>query len=225
MPETFPTWLLGLLMLAEGAALGVTEALFLAPKYHLTSTNAWRSAVTLVLELVMANIVVYSVVSYMKLSVGRLRPDFFARLATGDEAVIRDGHYSFPSGHSATAMVTGIFWALHLSWTFYFRKPVRGSSSPRPQWRSDLSSFWRLLLIAVGPSLGAAIATSRIYNYRHNASDVNAGAIIGIIGATFWWVRGLATSVLQDPAADHTEFPTIPLDVPVQDVEVASMRS
>lgn len=81
-----------------------------------------------------------------KVGVGRLRPDFLDRcrpanqtnivldwgqpasanpVCTGnpavDEGELKDGHYSFPSGHTSTVFVFAVYGAAYCTWAFYSR--------------------------------------------------------------------------------------------------------
>mmetsp|Transcript_36354 Transcript_36354/g.102697 ORF Transcript_36354/g.102697 Transcript_36354/m.102697 type:complete len:309 (+) Transcript_36354:165-1091(+) len=191
MDETVPAWLLGVLTSVLILLLAALE-LLLAPRYHRNATSAYHSALLLLLDAIMVNIIVYAMVSFTKQSVGRPRPDFFARLASNDIHGITDGRWSYPSGHAATSMACGTFWALHLTWTFFFRPTVgKFKKLATPQWQADLWSFLEVVVIGIGPVLALFIATSRIYDYRHNPSDVNAGALFGIVGTCFWWARSM----------------------------------
>ena len=181
--------------------------LLMAPQFHPNGTAALRMAVFLLIDAGITNVVVYAVTAFTKASVGRLRPDFFARLDSGDDSAILDGRKSYPSGHSATSFACGIYWALHLTWSFHFRprasRTAAAASSPArlPQWRQDLGAFAKLVAVGIGPAVALYIATSRIWDYRHNPSDVNAGAMLGIVATAFLWARGNSTSLRREASA------------------------
>lgn len=100
--------------------------------------------------------------------VGRLRPDWFARLATGDAATIGDGHTSYPSGHAAeTFMAFGI-----LSLYLMAKMKLFVRSSP--------GHFAKAVLALLPLGLATLITCSRVVGYRHDFSDINAGIIIGL---------------------------------------------
>ena len=123
----------------------------------------------------------------VKLAVGRPRPDFLARcfphgvpaevpLEDGFPACeepgapgVKDGYKSFPSGHASLAFASLGFLSLYLVHSFRLR---RGAGRP-----------WRRLAATL-PWLGALmVGVSRVHDYRHNPSDVLAGAALGTFTA------------------------------------------
>jgi membrane-associated phospholipid phosphatase len=108
--------------------------------------------------------------------VGRLRPDFYA-IAGGDETNkqhrLADAHWSYPSGHASLSFAS-------LTTTFFY---VLGKTQP---FADGPGSFWKLAAAFVLPCFAGFVATSRIVDYRHHPSDVNAGAIIGTCVAVGW---------------------------------------
>ena len=111
----------------------------------------WRGAAwTLPIAIMGAGVIIQSV----KLIIKRPRPSFFTPL-------LKEGGYSFPSGHSLIAMVVyGLFG--------YF---ALGESHNR----------WIRLTIRVGTaSLVIAIGVSRVYVEVHYPTDVLAGWVAGV---------------------------------------------
>lgn len=127
----------------------------------------------------------------LKVSVGRLRPDFLDRCqpregtvdppigllsisevcTQTDMSILRDGSKSFPSGHSSETFAGLTYLAL------YFAGKLRVFDR---QGRS-IKGFIILL-----PVLGAAmVAVSRLDDYRHHWQDITVGALIGIFFAYF----------------------------------------
>lgn len=187
--ETVPTWILAVSNIAHLLVLSALE-LLLAPSFHRTGTSAWQSSLLLLVDGAVINAVVYSVVSVIKRSVGRLRPDYFARLAAGDESAINQGTLSYPSGHAALAATCGAYWALHLTWTLYYRN--RQGSAPLPRvlrWQGDLKAFGKIVLVGLGPAVAGFISVSRVIDNRHHPSDINAGALIGIVATILLWAQ------------------------------------
>ncbi|KZV65173.1 lipid phosphate phosphatase 1 [Peniophora sp. CONT] len=132
-----------------------------------------------------------AVTDLMKNRVGRLRPDFLARCAwdlikqecTGEPRVVKDGHRSFPSGHSSTAFVGMTLVALVLASK---TGSVCGSAPTRIG-----SRYSRLVLTLLPFVWSAYVAISRVEDYRHHKEDVLAGSTIGILCAVavyhiFW---------------------------------------
>jgi hypothetical protein len=75
---------------------------------------------------------------WLNVAVGRQRPDWYARLATGDAAVIAEGRLSYPSGHSAYTHASAAVCALYVAARLrvfardepLFFTPQRRSSDP-----------------------------------------------------------------------------------------------
>uniref|UniRef100_A0A061RWD4 Pa-phosphatase related-family protein n=1 Tax=Tetraselmis sp. GSL018 TaxID=582737 RepID=A0A061RWD4_9CHLO len=102
--------------------------------------------------------------------VGRHRPDWFARVAAGDAGT---GAMSFPSGHAAYSFAAATVMSLYILGKFrVFSRPAAGS--------------FPKAVAALLPVAGAGfIAASRLVDYRHDFSDVNAGSFIGICCGAF----------------------------------------
>ncbi|KAF5745239.1 lipid phosphate phosphatase 2 [Tripterygium wilfordii] len=127
----------------------------------------------------------------IKDAVGRPRPDFFWRcfpdgkgvfdnittnvMCTGDKSVIKEGHKSFPSGHTS-----GSFAGLgFLSW--YLSGKIRAFD--RGGHVAKLCYVFLPLLIA------ALVGVSRVDDYWHHWQDVFAGALIGTTVASFCYLQ------------------------------------
>ena len=108
---------------------------------------------------------------WLNVAVGRQRPDWYARLATGDAAIIAEGRLSYPSGHSAYTHASAAVCALYVA----ARLRVFASQDPP---RAQMA---RLLAAAAPLGVAGAVAASRLTDYRHHFSDVNAGALIGLL--------------------------------------------
>ncbi|KAI9141866.1 phosphatidic acid phosphatase type 2/haloperoxidase [Paraphysoderma sedebokerense] len=118
----------------------------------------------------------------IKISAGRLRPDFLARCkpqqiessseatCTGDPAVIIEGRKSFPSGHASFSFAGLSFLAFYLAGALKAYVDVR-----RHSWK---------VAVTMLPIFGAfLIAISRTTDYRHHYQDVFVGGLIGLIFA------------------------------------------
>lgn len=109
---------------------------------------------------------------------GRLRPDYLYRCTSIDAtghcqggSNLADGHYSFPSGHTSTAFFGMVFLSLYIAGkTRLFHPRIR----PR---------LWKLFACSVCWMAAFGIGVSRTTDYRHNFSDVIAGALIGTLCA------------------------------------------
>ncbi|RKP38667.1 phosphatidic acid phosphatase type 2/haloperoxidase, partial [Dimargaris cristalligena] len=129
----------------------------------------------------------------LKVTVGRLRPDFIDRckldrsngtptdpgiglsnssLCTQTNSkILRDGMKSFPSGHSSMTFAGMTYLTLYLA----------GKLHIHDQKGHTIKTF-----ITIMPLLGAAlVAVSRTCDYRHHWQDVTIGSIIGILCAYF----------------------------------------
>ncbi|GMH15198.1 hypothetical protein Nepgr_017039 [Nepenthes gracilis] len=126
----------------------------------------------------------------IKDAVGRPRPDFFWRcfpdgkdyydhlgnvICHGKASVIREGHKSFPSGHSSWSFAGLGFLSLYLS--------------------GKIKAFNRQghvakLCIIFLPLLAASlVAVSRVDDYWHHWTDVFAGGLIGLVVAFFCYLQ------------------------------------
>eukprot|EP00211_Chloroparvula_japonica_P017014 CAMPEP_0119139144 /NCGR_PEP_ID=MMETSP1310-20130426/26961_1 /TAXON_ID=464262 /ORGANISM="Genus nov. species nov., Strain RCC2339" /LENGTH=277 /DNA_ID=CAMNT_0007130407 /DNA_START=117 /DNA_END=947 /DNA_ORIENTATION=- len=103
----------------------------------------------------------------IKNQAGRYRPDFFYRLLSGDEDMIKDGRYSFPSGHSSLSFATMAFLSCYIAGKLgTFRSDAAGQ-------------LWQFSMICIPIQIAWFIAVSRTQDYHHNFSDIATGAMLG----------------------------------------------
>ncbi|GAQ90486.1 lipid phosphate phosphatase [Klebsormidium nitens] len=156
------------------------------------------------------------IVSALKSSVGRPRPDFAARcfpdgkedfsqtgevLCTGARALVEQGHESFPSGHAAYSAVGLGYLALYLAGKLKLFDEEGHVS------KSILVLFPMLLAILVG--------VSRVDDNKHHWQDVLVGLGIGFSLA--WWsyhhyyppLRATKCDVPRDFQNEFDALPTI----------------
>ncbi|XP_027361017.1 lipid phosphate phosphatase 2-like isoform X2 [Abrus precatorius] len=144
----------------------------------------------------------------IKDGVGRPRPDFFWRCfpdgkgvfdpvtrdvrCTGDKSVIKEGHKSFPSGHTSWSFAGLGFLALYLS------GKIRAF---------DHRGHVAKLCIVFFPLLIAAmIAVSRVDDYWHHWQDVFAGGLIGFTVASFCYLQFFPPPYDTDGWGPHEYF-------------------
>ncbi|KAK4479902.1 hypothetical protein RD792_015446 [Penstemon davidsonii] len=125
----------------------------------------------------------------IKDAVGRPRPDFFWRCfpdgkgvssvgdvqCTGLKSVIREGHKSFPSGHTSWSFAGLGFLAWYLS------GKIRVFDR-----RGHIA---KLCIIFVPLLLAALVGVSRVDDYWHHWQDVFAGGLLGITVASFCYLQ------------------------------------
>jgi diacylglycerol diphosphate phosphatase / phosphatidate phosphatase len=119
------------------------------------------------------------ITEFLKLSVGRLRPDFLDRckpdlvslICTGTEKLVNDGRKSFPSGHASTSLYIGMFLIFWL-----WRVPKVGKIVKSP--------IGIMMLLGVFCA-SVYVAISRIQQFVHHPTDVLAGSFIGLVVAYF----------------------------------------
>lgn len=127
----------------------------------------------------------------IKDGVGRPRPNFFWRcfpdgvpkydnitrgvLCDGVASVIKEGHKSFPSGHSSWSFAGLGF----LSW--YLAGKVKAFDR-----RGHVAKLCVVLLPLL---LAAMVAVSRVDDYWHHWQDVFAGGILGLVVASFCYLQ------------------------------------
>jgi len=134
---------------------------------------------------------------YLKLWVGRFRPNFYSmcefnpdpdslQCTTEDEVLMLDARHSFPSGHSSMAfcgMTVLSLWFLGkvgVRRKFLFRN--------EEMQHNDLGNFQNATYYKVTALLSCLpfmciatyIAASRVRDFYHHADDVIAGALLGI---------------------------------------------
>ncbi|XP_071739337.1 putative lipid phosphate phosphatase 3, chloroplastic [Rutidosis leptorrhynchoides] len=135
----------------------------------------------------------------IKDATGRPRPDFFWRcfpdgidkfdhwgnvVCHGIDSEIREGHKSFPSGHSSWSFAGLGFLSLYLAGKIK---------------AFDRSGHVAKLCIVFLPLLMASlVAVSRVDDYWHHWQDVFAGGILGLTVTTFCYLQFF-------PAPYHTE--------------------
>eukprot|EP00268_Persea_americana_P005531 TRINITY_DN1186_c0_g1_i2.p1 TRINITY_DN1186_c0_g1~~TRINITY_DN1186_c0_g1_i2.p1 ORF type:complete len:320 (-),score=34.92 TRINITY_DN1186_c0_g1_i2:992-1951(-) len=136
----------------------------------------------------------------IKNAVGRPRPDFFWRcfpdgkpvyenvtrnvICHGDDHVIKEGHKSFPSGHTSWAFAGLGFLSLYLAGKI--------KAFDRRGHVAKLCIIFLPLLVA------ALVGVSRVDDYWHHWQDVFAGGLIGTTVATFCYLQFF-------PAPYHTD--------------------
>uniref|UniRef100_A0A0K3CBR4 Phosphatidic acid phosphatase type 2/haloperoxidase domain-containing protein n=1 Tax=Rhodotorula toruloides TaxID=5286 RepID=A0A0K3CBR4_RHOTO len=139
----------------------------------------------------------------VKVTVGRPRPDLIDRcqpvsgasnhavygLATVALCTVQTGHIiddgfkSFPSGHSSFAWAGLGYFALYLAGKMHLFDQRGSSASALGRTAgADLTFASIKSWIAITPPIGATlIAVSRTMDYRHHATDVIAGGILGAL--------------------------------------------
>ncbi|CAD6898549.1 unnamed protein product [Tilletia controversa] len=195
--ERVPTWLLAVcsflvpLVVVGVIGLGVRKSVW---DFH-----------TAFLGLVLTHALTLTVTTLVKVTVGRPRPDLIDRcrpqqgatnaavfglvtqaICTTDvtDHIIRDGFRSFPSGHASTSFAGLTFLSLYLAGKVHLFDS-----------RGHALGAW----IALTPLVGAVlIAVSRTMDYRHHATDVIAGGLLG------FWIS-VAIYFLYYPTLGHPQ--------------------
>ncbi|KAJ8770062.1 hypothetical protein K2173_010093 [Erythroxylum novogranatense] len=127
----------------------------------------------------------------IKDAVGRPRPDFFWRcfpdgkgvfdpvtsnvMCTGLKSVIKEGHKSFPSGHTSWSFAGLTF----LSW--YMSGKIRAFDR-----RGHVA---KLCLVFLPLLVAALVGISRVDDYWHHWQDVFAGGLLGLTVASFCYLQ------------------------------------
>uniref|UniRef100_A0A7N0U389 Phosphatidic acid phosphatase type 2/haloperoxidase domain-containing protein n=1 Tax=Kalanchoe fedtschenkoi TaxID=63787 RepID=A0A7N0U389_KALFE len=144
----------------------------------------------------------------IKDGVGRPRPDFFWRCfpdglavfdsitkdvrCTGIKSVIREGHKSFPSGHTSWSFAgLGFF-----SW--YMAGKVRAFNR-----RGHVA---KLCIVFLPLLVAALVAVSRVDDYWHHWQDVFAGGLIGLVIASFCYLQFFPAPYHTDGWGPHAYF-------------------
>eukprot|EP00124_Ichthyophonus_hoferi_P003590 Ihof_evm3s320 gene=Ihof_evmTU3s320 len=136
---------------------------------------------------------------YLKYYVGRLRPDFLSRcdLGTGlldptntfisgtstdkclnqNTDVLSEGRLSYPSGHTSIAFCQGFYLLCYMMWALYIRPqdPRRTDRRmERNRFVEQLVEVFRGIALFIGPAFALFVGASRLVDYKHHPSDVNA---------------------------------------------------
>ncbi|XP_059655462.1 lipid phosphate phosphatase 2-like isoform X2 [Cornus florida] len=127
----------------------------------------------------------------IKDAVGRPRPDFFWRcfpdgkgvfdpvtknvMCTGLKSVIREGHKSFPSGHT--------------SWSFAGLGFLAWYLSGKVRMFDHNGHVGKLCIVFLPLLVSALVGVSRVDDYWHHWQDVFAGGLIGIAIASFCYLQ------------------------------------
>lgn len=144
----------------------------------------------------------------IKDAVGRPRPDFFWRcfpdgkgvfdpitknvMCTGLKKVIKEGHKSFPSGHTSWSFagLTFIAWYLSGKVRVFDRK----------------GHVAKLCIVFFPLLLAALVAVSRVDDYWHHWQDVFAGGLLGVTVSSFCYLQFFPPPYDTDGWAPHAYF-------------------
>ncbi|XP_047263233.1 lipid phosphate phosphatase 2-like isoform X2 [Capsicum annuum] len=143
-----------------------------------------------ILGLLFSVLVTAVITGAIKDAVGRPRPDFFWRcfpdgkevydkwgdvVCHGDKNVVKEGHKSFPSGHTSVSFAGLGFLSLYLSGKIQ-AFDCRGHVA-------------KLCLVLFPLLLASMVAISRVDDYWHHWQDVFAGGLIGFTVAALCYLQ------------------------------------
>ncbi|XP_004364008.1 lipid phosphate phosphatase 3 [Capsaspora owczarzaki ATCC 30864] len=186
--------------LAFSIIFGVAHALSLLPRVT-PARNMLSEKTGLFLTILFTALLT----DFVKLTVGRLRPDFFWRCfpdgvehmlpnghlnCTGIPSVIEEGRKSFPSGHSSWSFAGLGYLSL------YFAGKLHTFNGHGHVWK-----FWVSILPL---ALALYIAMTRVSDYWHHWQDVSVGTIIGLF---FAWAsyRQFFPSIFDETPSLHND--------------------
>lgn len=155
--------------LAFGLSAGIPLLTFGLAQIWLKSGHDFHHAT---LGLTEAMSFTFFATNLLKVTVGRLRPDFLSRCqpngdgqCTGEDSKVRRGRRSFPSGHTSIAFAGGVYLSLYLWGRLHNVKTAGG--------------FWKVPII-LAPIVGSTLmGVSRILDNRHHWEDVLVGGLLG----------------------------------------------
>lgn len=202
--ETIPIWALALIM-----------AVFPAVVMFVVSIGIRRSPYDFhngLLGLLLSVLLTTIFTQVMKVTVGKHRPDFLARcqpMLNGapltqdrplqlwtldvctqtDKYTLKDGMRSFPSGHASTAFAGLVYLSLWMSGKMHVFDRKGYSLKP--------------VLVFMPIVAAILVAITRVQDYRHSATDVTWGAIIGIIFAIFSYLQYYPSLTSKNPHIPH----------------------
>lgn len=143
-----------------------------------------------ILGLLFAVLITAVLTDSIKNAVGRPRPDFFWRcfpdgidvydiwgnvVCHGKDSDIREGHKSFPSGHTSWSFAGLGFLSLYLSGKIK-AFDCRGHIS-------------KLCVVFLPLLVASLVGVSRVDDYWHHWQDVFAGGFLGLVVATFCYLQ------------------------------------
>lgn len=143
-----------------------------------------------ILGLLFAVLITGVLTDSIKNAVGRPRPDFFWRcfpdgkdvydlwgnvVCHGKDSEIREGHKSFPSGHTSWSFAGLGFLSLYLSGKIK-AFDCRGHIS-------------KLCIVFLPLLVASLVGVSRVDDYWHHWQDVFAGGFLGLVVATFCYLQ------------------------------------
>lgn len=110
----------------------------------------------------------------------------------GIDSIIKDGHKSFPSGHTSWSFAGLGFLSLYLSGKIkVFDR--RGHVA-------------KLCIIFLPLLIASLVGISRVDNYRHHWQDVFAGGVLGFVVATFCYLQFFPPRYHTDGWVPHAYF-------------------
>ena len=158
-----PTWLLALLCVLVPAAAFALATPWWRPRRLWALHNA-------VLALVASVVLALLCTDFLKLFCGQPRPDFLARLATGDAGSIREGRLAFPSGHASISMAAMATASLVLMGRMRVFDARRGA-------------LWKLGLALAPVVVSVVVGGTRYRDNHHTPADIACGWGLGLVCA------------------------------------------
>ncbi|KAA8532642.1 hypothetical protein F0562_032542 [Nyssa sinensis] len=144
-----------------------------------------------ILGLLFSVLVTGVITDAIKDAVGRPRPDFFWRcfpdgkgvfdpvtknvMCTGLKSVIKEGHKSFPSGHT--------------SWSFAGLGFLAWYLSGKIRLFDRRGHIAKLCIVCLPLLVAALVGVSRVDDYWHHWQDVFAGGLLGMTVASFCYLQ------------------------------------
>jgi len=201
IPEALPTLYAGFVFVLIGVASWIIGQVVLLPAairkwniIHDAHNTALGVAESISLELF--------IVELIKPFAGRYRPRYNEIAASAGSDITKEweARVSYPSGHSASAFAVSFFFTLYL-----LGKTRAYSSNSR--YGGGSAGRFAAVFFSMIPTIAAfMIAVTRTRDYMHNFSDINAGAIIGILSSILAYFTVYPS--LTDP---HCQLPRIRL--------------
>ena len=173
--------------------------------YHDGCLLALYECVIIISGLLSAIGITEGITQCVKMYIGRLRPNMYQLCQFNVETLqystsitkerIREGHLSFPSGHSSLASVSMIyctwyflyFWKHDSSTFLQQRRSVSNTTyrySNNALWVFLLSALRSLFILLLLPGWAVYVGLTRIVDHWHHVSDVLAGLLLGSLIGT-----------------------------------------
>jgi diacylglycerol diphosphate phosphatase / phosphatidate phosphatase len=183
-----------------------------------------------ILGLLLGVTVTYVLTSVLKVSMGKLRPDFKERCkpreipggnnfgkileCTGDKAIITEGRKSFPSGHTSTSFAGFGYSSLYIAYQLRLF--------------TQQSYVLKSIFFVLPWIIATMIASTRVFDNKHHYSDVIGGMLIGVLFAFvsfFLYLPVLRKLGMEQAGENDIILPSLPRNSQTGDLHISKHQT